>query len=58
MTHFEEKAQILHKFVAKHCTLVENTSKLPIDSFKRPNKLLSSISFTKNDIAKIIKNLH
>ena len=39
-------------------TLVENTSKLPFDSFKRTNKLLSTISFTKDDIAKIIKNLN
>ena len=45
-------------FFANQCTLVENTSKLPIDSFKRANKLLSNISFTKDDIAKIIKNLN
>ena len=45
-------------FFAKQCTLVVNTSKLPIDSFKRANKLLSTISFTKDDIAKIIKNLN
>ena len=31
---------------------------LPIDSFKRTNNLLSTISFTKDDIAKIIKNLN
>ena len=58
ITDFKEKAQIFNNFFAKQCTLVENTSKLPIDSFKRANKLLSTISFTKDDIAKIIKNLN
>ena len=29
-----------------------------MDSYKRTNKLLSTISFTKDDIAKIIKNLN
>ena len=40
------------------CTLVENISKPPIDSFKRINNILSTISFTENNIAKIIKNLN
>ena len=39
--------------------LVENTSKLPTDSFKRANNhVVSTISFNKGDIAKIIKNLN
>ena len=38
--------------------LAENTSKLPTNSFKRTNNLLSAISFTKDDIAKIIKNVN
>ena len=58
ITDFKEKAQIFNDFFAKQCTLVENTSKLPTDSFKRTNNLLSTISFTKDDIAKIIKNLN
>ena len=58
ITDFKEKAQIFNNFFAKQCTLVENTSKLLIDSFKRTNNLLSTISFTKGDIAKIIKNLN
>ena len=55
ITGFKEKAQIFSNLFANQCTLVENTSKLPIDSFKRTNNLLSAISFTKDDIAKIIK---
>ena len=58
ITDFKEKAQIFNNFVAKQCTLVKNTSKLPTDSFKITNNLFSTISFTKDDIAKIIKNLN
>ena len=57
ITDFKEKAQIFNDFFAKQCTLVENPSKLPTNSFKRANNLLSTISFTKDDIAKIIKNV-
>ena len=38
--------------------LVVNTSKLPTDSFKRTTNPLSTISFTKGYIAKVIKNLN
>ena len=55
---FKEKTQIFNDFFSNQCTLVENTSKLPTDSFKRTNNLFSTISFTKNDIVKIIKNLN
>ena len=58
ITDFKEKAQIFNNFFAKQCTLVENTSKLLIDSSKRANNLLSTVSFTKDDIANIIKNLN
>ena len=58
ITDFKEKIQIFNDSFAKHCTLVENSSKLPTNSFKRTNNLLSAISFTKEDIPKIIKNLN
>ena len=58
VTDFTEKAQIFNNIFAKQCMLVENTSKLPIDSFKRTNNLLSTISFSKDDISKVIKNLN
>ena len=58
ITDFKEKAQIFNDFFAKQCTLVGNSSKLPTNSFKRTNNLLSTISFAKDDIAKIIKNLN
>ena len=34
ITDFKEKAQIFNDFFAKQCTLVENSSKLPTNSFK------------------------
>ena len=55
---FKEKAQIFNNVFAKQCTLVENSSKLLTDSSKRTNNLLSTISFTKDDIANIIKNIN
>ena len=58
ITDFKEKAQIFNNFFAKQCALVENSSKLPIDSSKKTNNLLSTILFTKDDIANIIKNLN
>ena len=58
ITDFKEKAQTFNDFFAKQCRLVENASKLPTDSFKRINNLFSTISFTKDDIAKIIRNLN
>ena len=54
ITDFKEKAQIFKNVFAKQYTLVEITSKLPIDSFKRTNSLLSTISLSKDDIGKII----
>ena len=57
ITDFKEKAQIFNNFFAKQCSLVENTSKLLSDSFKRIKNLLT-ILFIKDDIAKIIKNLN
>ena len=58
ITNFKEKAQIFNNFLANQCTLDKNTSKLPIDSFKRTNNLLSNISFTKDDIVKTMKSLN
>ena len=58
ITDFKEKAQIFNDFFAKQCKLVENSSKLLTNSFKRKNNLLSTILFTKDYISKIIKNLN
>ena len=58
ITDFKEKPQIFNNFFAKQCTLVKSTNKLLTDSFNRANNLLSTISFSKDDFVKIIKNLN
>ena len=55
---FKVKTQIFNNFFAKHCTLVDNNSKRLTDSLKRTSNLLSTVLFTKDDIAKIIKNFN
>ena len=57
ITDFKEKAQISYNFFTKQCALADNACKHNADSFKRTNYLLSVILFTKDDIAKTIKNL-
>ena len=57
ITDFKEKAENFNNFFAKQCTIVNNTSQLPTDSLKRTHNCLSTIFFTKEDIAIIIKNL-
>ena len=53
----KEKAEVFNDFFPEQFTVVNNTSELPTDSIKRTNSCISMISFTKDDIAKIIKNL-
>ena len=57
ITDFKEKAEIFNSLFAKQYTIVKKTSQLPTGSLKRTNNCLSTIPFTKDDIAKIIKNL-
>ena len=57
ITDFKEKTELLNNFFAKQCTIFNIASKLPTDSLKRTNNCLSTISFTKDDIKKITKNL-
>ena len=57
ITDFKTQAEIFNNFFAKQCTIVNNTSKFPTDSLKRTNNCLCTISFNKDDIAKIIKNV-
>ena len=57
ITDFKEKAEILNNFFAKQCTIFNIASKLPTDSLKRTNNCLSTISFTKDVIAKFTKSL-
>ena len=54
---FKQKAEIFNNFFSKQCSLINNTSKLPTVYSKKTDKLLSEITFTCDDITKIIQNL-
>ena len=57
VTDFKEKAEIINSFFAEKCSLINNSSKLPSTFLKRTDKFISSISFSSNDIARIIRDL-
>ena len=57
ITDFREIAELSNSFFANQCSLITNTSELPTDYESLTDKSLSNISFTDNDIRKIIKGL-
>ena len=57
VTDFKEKAEIFNSFFAEQCSLMNNSSKLPSTFSKRTDKFISSVSFSSNHIARIIRNL-
>ena len=52
-----KKSNFLMHFNAKQCSLIKNSSKLPSHLHYLNDNCLSSISFSQDDIAKIIQNL-
>ena len=57
ITDFREKAELFNSFFANQCSLITNASELPTNCESLTDKSLSNISFTDNDIGKIIKCL-
>ena len=57
VTDFKEKAEIFNSFFAEQCSLMNNSSKLPSTFSKRTDKFISSVSFSSNHIARIIRDL-
>ena len=57
VTDFKEKAGLFNAFFAKQCSLIKNSSKLPSHLHYLNGNCLSSVSFSQDDIARIIKNL-
>ena len=57
VTDFKEKAELFNSFFAKQCSLIKNSSKLPLHLHYLTDNRLSSVSFPHDDIAKIIQNL-
>ena len=57
VTDFKEKAELFNALFAKQCSLIKNSSKLPSHLHYLTDNRLSSVSFSQDDIAKIIQNL-
>ena len=54
---FHKKAELFNQHFSEQCTLVQNTSTLPVFNFKTNNRL-KSIDINENDLHLIIKNLN
>ena len=57
VTDFKDKAEIFNSFFAEQCPLMNDSSTLPSRFLKRTDKFVSSISFSSNDISRIIRDL-
>ena len=57
VTDFKEKAELFNALFEKQCSLIKNRSKLPSHLHYLTDNHLSSVSFSQDDIAKIIQNL-
>ena len=53
MYQISKRKQLFNCFFAKQCSIIDNSSELPLNFFKKTNKS----TFTCNDIATLIKNL-
>ena len=58
MTNFKEKAEVFNSFFAKQCSLIRNDSELPTRLTFYTDNRLSAISFSHEDVGKIIQNLN
>ena len=54
VTDFSKKADLFNSFVAKQCSVIENSSALSSSAVLITNQYLESIEFTKDDIKEII----
>ena len=57
VTDFKKKAESLNSFFVKQCSIILNSSKLPLTLSKKTEKSISSITFNCNTIATIIHSL-
>ena len=54
VTDLKKKAELFNSFFAKRCSIIQNSSKLPLTLNKKTENYISSITFNRNDIAAII----
>ena len=57
VTDFKKKAELFNCFFAKQCSIINNSSKLPSNIWKKTGKSISTVRFTSDDIATLIQNL-
>ena len=58
ITDFKEKAELFNSFFAKQCSLIRNDSELLTSLTFYTNNRLSTVSFSHEDVGKIIQNLN
>ena len=54
---FKKKAELFNSFFAKQGSLISNSSELPLNLHYATEKRLNTLSFSNNDIEKIMQNL-
>ena len=57
VTDFKKKAELFNSFFAKECSLISNSSELPLNFNSTTEQHLNTLKFSDNDIEKIIQNL-
>ena len=55
VTDLKKKAELFNSFFGKQCSLIQNSSKLPL-TLKNQENSISSITFNSNDIVTIIRS--
>ena len=56
ITYFKEKTEHFDTFFAKKCSLIRNDSEIPTSLTFYTNNRLSTVSFSCEDVGKIIQN--
>ena len=57
VTDFKKKAELFNSFFAKQCSLIGNSTELPLNLHYTTDKRLNTSNFSNNDIKKIIQKL-
>ena len=57
VTDFKKKAELFNSFFVKQCSLISNSSELPLNLHYTTEKRFNTLNFSNNDIEKIIQNL-
>ena len=57
VTDFKKKAELFNCFFTKQCSIVNNSSELPADIWRKTDKSILTVTFTSDDIATLIQNL-